>query len=86
MLVYILSQGQIVGIIVGCFAIFVVGLVGQRWFLAGAGVVIALTKFQICFIPVIALLLLWDTGWLNKIKVLLIPLINFASSFLFYPG
>ena len=85
-MVYILSQGQIVGIIVGGYALFVVGMVCRHWYFAGVGTMIALTKFQMAFIPILALLLLWDASWREKLKVLLFPLIILAISFLVYPG
>lgn len=84
-LIYILSQGQIVGILAGGFALFVLGLVFQRWNVAGLGAIIALTKFQLGLIPICALLWLWDTDWKNKLKVFFLPLIIFSASLFLYP-
>ncbi|HUI89216.1 MAG TPA: hypothetical protein VLX61_10900 [Anaerolineales bacterium] len=64
--IYILSQGKIVGIMAGGFALVVAGLAFQRWQVAGAGALIALTKFQLGLVPFRALLLLWDAPWISE--------------------
>lgn len=84
-MLYILSQGQIIGIIVGGFALFVAGLVTRRWTLAGLGMVIALSKFQMGIIPTLTLLFFWGALWKEKIKILLIPLIISILSLFIYP-
>ncbi|HUH98809.1 MAG TPA: hypothetical protein VLZ89_15715 [Anaerolineales bacterium] len=83
-LIYILSQGQIAGILAGGFALLVLGLVFQRWEIAGIGAVIALTKFQVGLVPFCTLWLLWDTAWMNKLRVLLPPAVLFLASLLLY--
>jgi len=85
-MIYILSQGQIVGIIAGGFALLFAGLVWQRWYLAGIGAVIVLTKFQLGLIPAAALLLYWHAPWKQKLKVLIIPSLVFLFSLFLYPG
>ncbi len=81
-----ISQGQITGIIAGGFALIILGLVIQRWHIAGIGIAIALIKFQLGTIPLCALLLLWDTGWINKLKTLFIPSAFFVLSLFLYPA
>jgi hypothetical protein len=85
-MIYILSQGQIVGIMAGGFALLFAGLVWQRWHLAGIGMVIVLTKFQLGLIPAAALLLCWNAPWKQKLKVLIVPTLVFLLSLLLYPG
>ena len=83
--IYILSQGKIVGIMAGGFALVVAGLAFQRWQVAGAGALIALTKFQPGLVPFRALLLLWYAPWINKVKVLFVPSGVFLLSLWLYP-
>lgn len=83
---YILFHGQITGIIIGGLALFWLGLVTRRFHLAGVGLLIAATKFQLgaCFT---GLLWLYSSIPLrNKWKVFLIPAAGFLISLILYPG
>lgn len=85
-MIYIFSQGQIAGILAGGFALFFAGLVWHRWHLAGLGMIIVLTKFQLGLIPVTALLLLWEIPWKQKLQVILVPCFVFLFSMVQYPN
>jgi hypothetical protein len=84
--IYIISQGQIVGIVLGGFALFVFGLVNRKWHLAGLGIVLATIKFQLGVIPALSLLILWECKWNKKAQVLLVPATVFALSLIIYPS
>jgi hypothetical protein len=85
-LMYVLYYGQITGIILGGLALIWLGIVFRKWNLAGLGLAIAVTKFQMGI--VMGGLLLWFSPltWQEKIRVLLIPSIVTTISLVVYPG
>lgn len=85
-LLYVLYFGNIIGIVIGGLALLWWALAHRRWDLAGLGLVIACTKYQIG-IPV-GLFLLWyaPLSWRQRVRLLAVPIIVSLASLLFYPG
>lgn len=81
----VLYYGQITGLLAGGLALLAWGLAHRRWHLAGAGLLLAMTKFQ--FGVWIALPLLWYLwpGWRNFLRVLAVPALVAAVSLVVYP-
>ncbi len=80
-----LNYGQISGLIVGGLALCWWGMANQKWYLAGLGLLVALTKYQVGFI--FAFCLIWYAGinWRNFIRMLLVPAAIFLLSLVVYP-
>lgn len=83
-MLYSLIYGQITGLIVGSVALMYWAAAHERWYLAGLGLILAVTKYQLGLFPVVAIWLLVDTSWKNRLKMLVVPVMLVASSFLFY--
>lgn len=84
-MLFILGYGQIVGILIGGLAVFWWALAHKRWHLAGAGLTLASTKYQIGLSLGLFLFLLAEISWRSRLKVLIVPLIVTAVSLMLYP-
>jgi len=82
----ILYFGQITGIILGGMALFWWGLNRNRSLLAGIGLLICCTKFQIGVPVGLAMLIFGNIGWSTRIKALVVPAVGFGLSLIIYPG
>lgn len=82
---YALSYGQITGILLGGLAFFWWALINNKWILAGLGLLIASTKFQIGIPIGLTLILLVETSWKNRLQTLVIPLGITILSLILYP-
>ena len=85
-MIYILSQGQITGLILGGFALYAIGLIQRKWHLAGLGMLIATIKYQMGLLPTLALLALWEANGKDKLKVFLVPAAVTLASLFLYPS
>ncbi|MDD5367651.1 MAG: glycosyltransferase family 87 protein [Anaerolineaceae bacterium] len=83
---YMVFYGQILGIIIGCLALFWWAYTHGHWYLAGIALAFACSKVQIGVPLGCALLLLADTTWLQRLKVLGVPILVSILSLLIYPG
>lgn len=82
---YVLYYGNITGVIVGGLALLWWGLTHHRWHLAGLGMVLALTKYQLGITFGIILLLMADISWQDRLKVFVVPFLTLLVSLLIYP-
>jgi hypothetical protein len=82
---YVLYYGNIIGILIGGLALLWWGLTHQRWHIAGLGLVLALTKYQLGISLGIILWLMAPISWQNRCKVLVVPLMTLLVSLLVYP-
>jgi hypothetical protein len=78
--------GQITGITIAGLALLWWSLERRRWMLAGVGAALALIKWQMGIPLCLALLLLADTSWLDRLRTLLVLLTITLISLLVYPG
>ncbi len=83
-MLYSLYFGQMSGIIAGGLGLFWWGMANRRWNVAGLALVIACTKYQIGFPIALALWLIADLSWGERIRILLVPVIVFVVSLLIY--
>ncbi len=72
---YILIYGQISGIIVGGLALALWGLVNEKPWLAGSGILIACTKFQIGVPATLAVWVLYGGSRSNRLRALILPVL-----------
>ncbi|NMC54341.1 MAG: DUF2029 domain-containing protein [Chloroflexi bacterium] len=82
----VLFWGQITGILCGLLGLFWWAIHHHRWWLAGLAGLLAAAKPQSGTIFVLLLFLFSNTSVREKIRILLIPLVGFILSLLFYPG
>ncbi len=82
---YVLYYGNIVGILLGGLALLWWGLTHHRWYLAGLGLVLALTKYQLGLSFGLILLLMADISWQDRLKVFVVPFLILLLSLLIYP-
>lgn len=82
---YTLYYGNIIGILLGGLALYWWGLTHRRWYTAGIGLVIALTKYQLGLSFGLIFLLIVDISWHNRLRVLVVPFVVFLLSLVFYP-
>jgi len=80
-----LYYGQISGIIAGGLALCWWGMMHRRWYIAGLGFLLAVTKFQIG-LPM-GLLLMWYAGirWRDFLRLLVVPAVIGIFSVILYP-
>ena len=85
-MLYSLIIGQISGLIVGGLALCWWGLVNKKWYLAGIGIALASTKYQMGLVG--SLILLFSAGITLKdwLRTLLVPCLVWAASLVVYPG
>lgn len=82
---YVLYYGNIVGILIGGLALLWWGLTHNRWHVAGLGLIVALTKYQLGISFGFIYLLVTEISLRNRLKVLVVPLITLLLSLLIYP-
>ena len=85
-MLYSLIIGQISGLIVGGLALCWWGLVNKKWYLAGIGIALASTKYQMGLVGSLILLFSAGISWKDWLRSLLIPSMVWAASLVFYPG
>jgi hypothetical protein len=85
-MLYIFFYGQAAGVIVGGLALLWWGLAERWWWLAGIGLTIAITKYQMGVPLGLTLWLLADRPWRERFQVLVLPIIVAIVSLLVYPG
>ena len=80
-----LYYGNISGILVGGFALCWWGMAHHKWVIAGLGITIALTKYQVG-LPM-GILLIWYSGihWKNIIRIMFVPMLFGIVSLFLYP-
>ena len=84
-LLYTLYFGNMAGITAGGLALMWWGMAHRRWPVAGAAMLVVMTKYQSG--GLFALLLIWlaQVPWRDKLKVLLIPCLGVLATFLIHP-
>ena len=82
---FVCFYGQIAGITVAGLALLWWGMERQRWLLAGIGAALALIKWQMGIPLCVALVLLADASWYDRLRVLLVVLLVTLVSLLVYP-
>jgi hypothetical protein len=82
---YSLYYGQINCILIGGLTLLWWGMAHRRWYLAGLGLLIACTKFQIGMTLGVFLLLLADNSFRDRLRVLIVPSIIITLSLFIYP-
>lgn len=85
-MLYMLGNGQIVGLMAFGLALFWWGMSRQRWGMAGVGIVLAAAKFQSGLLFLGALWALFPAAARIKIKTLFIPVLVVGFSFVLYPN
>ena len=84
-MIYTVFYGQISGVIVGGLALLWWGMAAGRWPVAGLGMIIALTKYTFGLPLALALWLLAEVSWWDRLKVLIIPVAVGLVSLVVYP-
>ena len=79
-----LYYGQIAGIIAGGLALCWWGIAQKNWGLAGLGLLIASTKYQV---GLLGLILIWYSGisWKDFLKILVVPIFVGLITLVIYP-
>ncbi|MBW8010446.1 MAG: DUF2029 domain-containing protein [Chloroflexi bacterium] len=83
---YCLFLGSIIGILVGGLALFWWGLTHKRWNIAGLGLILAITKFQIGLAFGLFLLFATNISWRDRLRVMLVPVIVVLLSLVIDPS
>jgi hypothetical protein len=82
----LLNFGQVTGFLIGGLALLWWGLAHKRWYLAGLGLLICCSKYQLG-IPVSLALLAFSEQPLKELwRVLVVPALGVGLSFVLYPG
>jgi hypothetical protein len=84
-MLYVAFIGQIVGVILAGLALLWWGTGRRRWTLAGLGLVIACTKFQLGIVIGLILLLMAEISWRDRLRVIVVPVIVLVLSLVIYP-
>jgi hypothetical protein len=81
----ILFYGQISGILTGGLALCWWGIAHRRWNIAGLGLLIAVTKFQVGVL--LGVILIWYAGvsWHHFLRMLVVPFVIGLISLFLYP-
>jgi hypothetical protein len=82
---YILVFGQITGIIIGALALALWGLAHEKPGVAGLGILIACTKYQIGVPAALAIWGLYSGSFTNRMRTLILPVIIGALTLVVYP-
>jgi len=85
-LFYVLYFGQITGVIAGALALQAWALAHDRWDFAGIGMALAISKYQMGIPLSLAIWLLADINWRERLRVLFVPSLVIVLSLLIYPG
>ncbi len=85
-MLFVCFYGQITGVIVAGLALLWWSQERQRWLLAGIGAALALIKWQMGIPLCLALVLLADTSWYDRLRTLLVVLVITLVSLIIYPG
>lgn len=83
---YAIFYGQIVGLMAAGLGLIWLGLLSRKWWLVGAGILLAFVKPQSGMMFAIILILYVWPGWKNVGKILIIPLFALIVSLILYPG
>lgn len=83
-LFYSLGFGQITGILVGSIALMYWAMVHEYWYLAGVGLMVAMTKYQLGIVPAFSILMLSGLTFKEWMRVLVIPFVVIVISLLLY--
>jgi hypothetical protein len=82
---YILVFGQITGIIIGALALALWGLVHEKPWAAGLGILIACTKYQIGLPAALGIWAFYGGSASNRIRALILPALIGGLSLVLYP-
>jgi hypothetical protein len=82
---FILVFGQITGIIIGGLALVLWGLAHQKPWVAGLGIAIACTKYQVGFPAAMAIWALYGGTIPNRLRALILPVLIGGLSLVVYP-
>ncbi|MEW6718733.1 MAG: hypothetical protein AB1345_14695, partial [Chloroflexota bacterium] len=85
-MLYVLFLGQIVGVLLGGLGLLWWGISHKRWYIAGLGLILAWTKYQIGIPACILLLLLAEISWKHWLRLLFIPLLVVGGSLILSPS
>ena len=83
---FVCFYGQVTGIVVAGLALLWWSLERRRWLLAGVGAGLALIKWQMGIPLCVALVLLADVSWYNRLRTLLVVLALVLVSLMVYPN
>jgi len=83
---YVLFLGQVTGILVGGLALGWWGMAHRRWGVAGLGLLLAATKFQVGLTFGLLLWLGAEIAWRDRLRVLFIPAAGMILSLLIHPS
>ena len=84
-MLYALFYGQIIGVILGGLALFWWGMARRRWDVAGFGLLVACTKYQVGVPFGLTLWLLADVTWRERLRILAVPTGVALLSLVVYP-
>jgi len=84
-MLYALLLGVMTGIIIGALAIFWWAAAARRWDVAGLALLIAGTKYQLGLPLGLALWLLADVSWRERLRMLILPAAISLLSLIVYP-
>lgn len=84
-LFFVLYFGQITGVIAGALALQAWALTHDRWDIAGLGMAVAISKYQLGIPLSLTILLLADINWRERLRVLFVPALVIVLSLLIYP-
>jgi hypothetical protein len=82
---FILVFGQITGIIIAGLALTLWGLVHEKPWVAGLGIVIACTKYQIGVPAALAIWVFYGGSFNNRLRALILPIMISILSLVIYP-
>jgi hypothetical protein len=85
-MLFVCFYGQITGVTVAGLALLWWSLGRRRWLLAGLGAALALIKWQMGIPLCLALVLLSDSSWYDRLRVLLVVLLVALASLFLYPN
>jgi hypothetical protein len=83
---YSLFYGQITGIILGSIALFWWATAHKKWDLAGLGLILGATKFQVGMLLGGLLWLFAKISWRERFRILIVPVCVVVLSLFLYPG
>jgi hypothetical protein len=84
-MLYVMFLGQITGILIGGLALAWWSMAHKRWYVAGVGFLIALTKLHIGVLGLF-LWLLADISWQHRLRSLIVPILAGLALFVINPS